>query len=365
MWEFIDDRIGFDVDLVIANAQSGLSGTMKGGSKAAPKRKPLFGLPGRARFLAPSTALLAADAAAVDLGEVPAGEWLVAPETLDRLRGLGRPARIAFQIWTNEIAEALERLRDRGIALDPSTTPTVLGSSIRYWNTKIGGSELLTRLPALSGHRPASTMVMSLPEAVALASSRSRPSVLKINAGAGGQGVLELDPREELTVPELERRFAATATAKKAKGWSANGSLPQAGAPLILEEMVGGEDAVSPSADYWIDGDGASCVALAEQVLDCYSYRGARFPGRLEPASAARCVELGGTIAEALRERGYRGLLNVDFLVDGADVWVIEMNVRQSAPLDQSLRMTAKHGPGWRERVGFSYLEAEDELVEH
>ncbi len=362
MWEFIEDRVGFDVDLVIANAQSGLWGAAKGGSKPISKRKSAAGLSSRAGFLAAAEPV--AEAVVFDRPGAPLKERLLEPATLERLRGLARPARIAVQIWTNEVAEALEHLCDCGVALDPSTTPVLLGSSVRYWNTKIGGGELLAGLSGLAEHLPSSTMVTSLGEAIALAAARPTPSLLKINDGVGGLGVLELDPGEDLDALELERRLAATA-AKKAKGGGARGAPPIGGAPLILQELVGGDDTVSPSADYWIDAAGVSCVALAEQVLDGYAYRGARFPGRLEPASGARCVEFGRTVAEALRERGYRGLLNVDFLVDGGSVWVIEMNVRQSAPLDQSLRMTRKHGVGWRERVGFSYLEAEDELVEH
>ena len=65
-------------------------------------------------------------------------------------------------------------------------------------------------------------------------------------------------------------------------------------------------------------------------------------------------MRLGQRAAEAFGRRGYRGLCNVDFVVTADErMMLAEVNLRQSAPLDQWLVQQRRHGRGWNERGAY------------
>lgn len=353
----VRDRRSLDVDVVIATL-----GT-------APVDAPRAGvLRARAIHLGPP------DAVILDLGPTSASwerelvAWsrspggrivLEASAALDRLRALGRAVRVVSQSWTAEASEAIDAFRDAGLDIDTTLVPDVAASAVQHWNTKIGGQELLDSIVALRDALPPSTIVTSLAEAATVVSSLARPCVLKVNQGAGGAGIIALAPGFSTSPAELLEVLS------QATAGELGGKLGPAGlaGPYLLQQVVGGDiDSFSPSVDLCIDDEGVECIAVAEQILDGFRYAGARFPGAIDHAVEQRCVGRATAVAEVLRARGYRGLVNVDLVVDGDREWVIELNLRQSAPLDQSLRATARWGEGWRDGHAFRFLEDDGRL---
>jgi ATP-grasp domain len=363
VWEFVQDRPGIDLDLFVANAVAASGHSVHPRLVAAATFVPAAG--GIVTLLGTDPRGAAAGVDVERLGNgAPLDEWqaaeaLLCSKAVGRLRQLERPVRLGAQQWTDAMAEVAERLNADGVPLDTRTVPTVSGATVRYWSTKIGTAELLARLPSVAPHVPRSTIVAGLADAIAVAETLAGPSVLKPNETAGGAGIVALAPGDAPQPDDLARRMRATVGSHKhpkKRAVELNG-------PYLLQERVGTTASLSPTLDFWIEDERWTCIALAEQIIeDGFRYAGACFPGRLDPATAVQCTALGGDIAEELRAHGYRGLLNVDFLVDDERIWVMELNVRQSAPLDQSLRMTAETGPGWRETTGFRLLERSGEL---
>lgn len=293
------------------------------------------------------------------LGE---GEWGLVARALEadvvhRLQQLDRPIRFMAARWSNAAVELVERLDAAGVTLDYALIPTVLGGTVRYWNSKIGMAEVLNAISGVRGHIPPSTVVASPAEAIAVTGSFGGPTVLKANDAIGGVGVVALD--ESTTPSSVRSQLAATAD----DAGTAKRSMVNLNGPYILQGVVGSAESWSPSLDFLVQADDVSCIAAAEQVLEGFLYRGARFPGRTDEAGLVRCGDLGLLVGHHLRGLGYRGLLNVDFVVDGDDVWLIELNARQSAPLDQSFRTTAALGPNWRQTRGFEFLEVDGVLT--
>lgn len=358
MSSIVQDRPYLDVDLLFANAVA----------NPRPWLGPSF--PSRAGHLLPPGAFVLGDARMLD--EAPIGveviavgaasDWTQVEVAIDqgldtRLRALDRPVRFLAARWSNAAVELVERLEALDVPIDHDLVPRVLGGTVGYWNSKIGTAELLQSIPAVASRLPPSTVVASPAEAIAVAVSHGSATVLKANGAIGGIGIVAVDPG--VNPSDLRSQLQATsvggATGKKA--------VVDLDGPYVLQSVVGSERSWSPSLDFLVTAHESSCIAAAEQVLDGFRYQGARFPGRTHEAGLTTCAELGGQVAERVRELGYRGLLNLDFVVDGDEVWLIEINARQSAPLDQSLRMTAAYGAGWRDAHGFELLEDDGNLA--
>lgn len=251
---------------------------------------------------------------------------------LHRLAAYARsgPTTLQFQVWSR----GMELLRDALVAEGArftDTLPVVSSASVADWNSKVGGHLLFASLKSVSDHRPPTALVHSDGELRSLLSNIAPGCevVAKANRSAGGRGIRVLSAASA-------KRWSGTFPAP---GLKAPG--PQAIWPMIVEQFVGHRTRnTSITVDLWIHQSGADLVGLARQLLGSrVRYRGVSSEiSSVVRQSRSVIIALGQTIGGELSRRGYRGPLNVDFVVtpSGA-IYVAEMNVRQSAPLDQFL----------------------------
>jgi hypothetical protein len=274
--------------------------------------------------------------------------------------------RIVPQLHSPGIEVLVDALLTSGIDVDTAELPLVSGYTVAYWNTKVGGRELLQSDPQVRRSLPSAAVCNTLAEVTALVATAdiNQGIVVKANSSMGGVGTwtfpANADRRAEVistTISEQKSRGVSRwkPTYRKKTGWETAG-------PYIVEEMVGDiERNCSPTADFWISVDSpGELIGMGEQLLeDGVAYHGCRYPIRAEPARLERCVELGLLICMQLHRRGYRGFLNVDYILppDGG-VWVAEINLRESAPLDQFLVMRRLFGDSWADKMSFVCEEA-------
>jgi hypothetical protein len=280
-------------------------------------------------------------------------------DVADELRTAVRRMTTPWTAWAQVFSpsmDILSRELERW-GLDRRLLPSCSGVTVQHWNTKIGGGELLAH--ATPEHYPLTMVAGNWQEACALIASRPDQAwVTKPNDGMGGFGVRiwaageRIDAEDDHLAAEGDHWF----TKASAKGtWS--------GAPTawIVQEVIGDQTANrSPSSDHLVSHDGTvQFVGLAEQVLHRnVEYAGSRSAETLPEATVAQIAHIGHEVGTTLHDRGYRGLFNLDHVLapDGR-LAVVEINVRQSAPLDQSIRLAQMHGSHWRSTHTFEAIE--------
>jgi hypothetical protein len=251
--------------------------------------------------------------------------------------------RLMFQVYSPALEELVESLRELGLR-SWHGVPNVSSSTVAYWNTKIGGSAVLNGIEGAKKYRPASTIAYSAASLDSL--TRGLPErvqiVVKPNVSLGGVG-MELysrsGPREPMAAPESTKSSKCFAVAEN--------SWPR------LVELIEGDLASNCSTTWDFDivrpGD-VALVGAGEQLLDGgLRYRGCHSLGHtLSIESRQAICEAGSSVAIALSHEGYVGPLNLDFVVTPEEkIALVEMNVRQSAPMDQFLvRASLERGAG-------------------
>ena len=264
------------------------------------------------------------------------------------------------QVFSPGVEAVVEALVDAGVRADVENLPRVSALAVRYWNTKVGGRDFLQSVPEVRPILPAALVCNTLVEAVTLiAGEPERGFVVKANGSIGGAGVTFFPPGSARDLDGLVARLKETGGSCKSKGSKAVADVI---GPYLVEELVGApEHNVSPTADFHIHADGTvEFVGIGRQLLaGGVAYRGVSSPDGMPAEVIQRCVTAGRRVGTTLARRGYRGYLNVDFVVDAAGrVALAEMNLRQSAPLDQFLVMRRLFGAGQAE--GRSFVCAED-----
>lgn len=265
------------------------------------------------------------------------------------------------QVYTPAMDTLAHELAPRG--MNASLLPECSGVSVNFWNSKLGGAEILSA--ALGDEHPRNVACANLAEAAHLLSEPSAGQyILKPDRAMGGAGARFVDGSssgrnpDEIVSHLKTQSGSGSRRRKKAMG--------EEDGPFVLQALLGDPKTnVSPTADFWVDAAGTTTfVAIAEQILeDRLRYVGCRYPGRINAATIEHLASAGTAIGSALHQRGYRGLFNVDAVVTvSGQVGVIEMNVRQSAPLDQTLIVNRARGARWRESYGFVAVEAGWEL---
>jgi hypothetical protein len=256
---------------------------------------------------------------------------------------------IAFQVYSRHLEKLLRTLEERGVRLGDSR-PTLSARTVHLWNTKVGGQMLLAGIPDAASLRPPATPVHTVRELQTLLDGLDPGAdvVVKLNASIGGAGTVVLrrgsDAQAELTTtasvePQLKKSWFASR--------EGNGSWPR-----LVELMVGSlEENQSITSDFVVAGeDRTTFVGLAEQLLAAgLAYRGCRYDRSLfAPEHVSRIAETGFAVGNVMSRRGYRGPFNLDFVVTPENkLFLVEINVRQSAPNDQlrlADRLRAAHG---------------------
>ncbi len=267
------------------------------------------------------------------------------------------PVQVWAQVFSPGVAAIVEALVAASIEVDTTELPRVSGQTVAFWNTKIGGREFLQSIPVVREALPAAIICNTLVEVIALVATTNMDQglVVKTNSSTGGAGVWVFPPDTPCQMDEITHSLSSPRWGGK------NGSKQkrpdEVVGPYLVEEMVGVPSVnSSPTADFriWANGH-ADLVGIGEQLLEeGVAYRGCRYPVRGDNSQIESCITLGRKICAALHRRGYRGFVNVDFmLLENGDVRIAEMNLRQSAPLDQFLVMRRRFGSGWERRKAY------------
>ncbi|WP_044549916.1 hypothetical protein [Azospirillum lipoferum] len=316
----------------------------------------------------------------LDLPPVPAGirkepaERLVVPDAdgrtaarlledarlWSRVRRFVQEARRVRLLATVNSA-GLRRMADRlatAAGLEVVGVPDCPPGLVRYWNTKIGGRDLLRGVPAAAALVP-DAVVCHTPlhaEAMLAGHPASERYVLKANMGAGGSGILWVTGGETGLAARLTRPDHTTGAGK-------NGLWPlPLDEPLLLEVGIGDPRRNrSLTADFTVmPGGTVAFEGAALQVLDDFTrYRGIAWsPGAVAPAVLASVASVGTAVGRAMARRGFSGPFNLDFILPPEGrLALAEINVRRSAPLDQHLAMRRLFGPDWPDRVAMRSWE--------
>lgn len=289
--------------------------------------------------------------------------WAALIEHVRQLPIVDRPVRLWAQVHSAGVQEVSERLERDGIDLDKGWIPAVAGGTVDYWNTKIGMRALLSSDDSVANLLPSATTCMTIPDVVGVvASSPLRGYVVKPDRGLGGVGVVVFPPEVERTRESTVERLRHTiqhVTGRSDEAGDDEGPKAYAdvSGPFIVEELMGfPETNRSPSVDVLVGELGsATCIGIVLQRLrDGVGYEGAESVRSTAPEWA----EIACRVGQVVGRRGYRGLCNVDLVVteDGA-VFIAELNLRQSAPLDQLLTMTRLFGTEWARTLTFRSWE--------
>jgi hypothetical protein len=230
-----------------------------------------------------------------------------------------------------------------------SLLPRSSGGSVAYWNTKVGGAELLQG--ALPDAVSTTTCYSPTDIRTRIGTAGCARWVVKPDHGLGGHGVVFVD--SSMDVGQIAELVAPTPTPdwdpenapndkKGGKSWLPGGANRYVVQPVIGDPLTN----VSPTVDFWVGPTGAvRLLGYSDQILDdSVRYIGSR--SSVTGSGVRRhLVDAGVKVGTELHANGYVGLFNLDavYAADGT-VAVVEINVRQSAPLDQSLTMSRRYG---------------------
>ncbi len=279
----------------------------------------------------------------------------------DELRRQVETVPRPWQLWAQTYTPAMDllSLELERHGFDRTLLPACAGVTVAFWNSKVGGDDLLRhaasdRYPHTWVHESVDTLV-GRPLA-------SHAAVVKPNRSMGGYGVVVVEGGDILDPLALE--MLADPPGDSPEPGKAK-LLGKTGESVVIQEVIGDMATNrSPSADFWVDVDGTTTmVALAEQVLNRARYAGSRSWSPRDRATRAMADTIGNDVGRELHREGYRGFFNLDFAAtsDG-DFAVLEINVRQSAPLDQTITMERRFGPEWRDTMSFEAREGRAEL---
>jgi hypothetical protein len=270
----------------------------------------------------------------------------------------GRPVRLLYTVLSETILAIRDHLRARYPGLEVRGVPDCPPGLVRYWNSKLGGRDLLLSVPESAALLPPSVVCHSIGHASSLLKRRSSEQhyFVKGNFGAGGSAVLPVRGGEA-HLEELIHHWTQQVVSKKCPDWPRFDEEP-----LLIETAVGPPDGGrSLTADFAIDENGyVEMVGAAWQILtDGVRYEGIRAaPDDLDATVRGRVGLVGNAIALRLWNRSYTGCFNIDFVVGDDDaLHLLEINVRRSAPLDQFLMMRRLYGTDWPQNMHLRFME--------
>ena len=270
-----------------------------------------------------------------------------------------RETELLYFVYSETVQTLAHKLRAHGRRIG-HPLPLVTPGQIRYWNSKIGGRQLLQRqdISAIHALLPTATPVFNrdhLPDLV----NNGTTWLLKSNLAAGGAGILRIDPGSMPATQDIDALLAARQVRTKGKKgvFSTN--------HFLLEECIGDTRTNrSITADFWV-GRESTCVGVAlAKMAEAFHPAGIQWqPDALASAGEygnhrEAVVRVGLMVSHCLYELGYRGYCNLDFVLTRTEQLALcEINVRRSAPLDQFLVLNATLGDDWRDGFHMDFTE--------
>ena len=266
--------------------------------------------------------------------------------------------RLWAQVFSPGVDALARALRRAGVDVDMGDLPLVSPYTVAFWNTKVGGRDLLETIGAEA--LPRATLCNSIAEVMTnIAAAGSKTGfVVKADSSVGGSGVWLFPPDSSRTIASIKTTFASDPKASKIHD-KRSVAMNRDG-PYLVEELIGslGTNS-SPTADFRILESGENLlIGIAEQLLEGgTAYRGSSYPIAANSLGVSQCVSLGRRVCERLYQRGYRGLVNIDYIVPAnGEPRIAELNLRQSAPLDQFLVIRRLFGEDWEGHPFRAYI---------
>lgn len=264
-----------------------------------------------------------------------------------------RPPSIWAQVYSPSM-DTLSRELDRW-GVDRTLLPDCSGVTVAYWNSKAGGSELLRS--AVGECHPISIACRDTSHLRDVLGEAAPGSwFVKPDRALGGLGIAIVEAGTEWDAVQDALEFHDAQSDAKPKP-----KPRMLGGALLAQRVVGVPSTnTSPTIDVWISPSEVSILSVVDQVLaDQVRYVGCRSVSQQTFRSLRDIREQALLVGELLRSEGYRGLANIDFVVTtSGDTAVIELNLRQSAPLDQTLTIRRVFGAESEDDVSWIALEA-------
>jgi hypothetical protein len=258
------------------------------------------------------------------------------PQSLAALVSIARDeGRVTIDPWvaTETVAQIADFLLSRGVKCSPAP------DAIRKCAALAAGLQsrsrhcaLLDRLCAPPLRRPGHRAYDDW-EAVRrfLATDEGRrPSVIKSDASVGGNGIVFVDndvTRGAIVGQSLEEFCASRPYYLRMS------------APFVVEDLVGSlATNLSPTVDV-VEAPTGPRAYVGEQVLYHGGVYGGVVTGMLPAPIVATVAQQAIMLWKALSAEGAIGQCNFDFVVDGAETWIAEINLRKSSPFDHFLEV--------------------------
>ena len=244
---------------------------------------------------------------AICIGPPPAGEsYLNIPNIISAAEISGADAIHPGYGFLSENAKFAEIVEAHGLLFVGPKPEHIRTMGDKIEAKRTAGALGLPLVPGSDG------AISDIAEAKAIAEAAGYPVIIKAASGGGGRGMKVVHSPEEL---ETQMQQAGT-EAKAAFG----------DATVYLEKYLGNPRHI----EFQVFGDGnGNAIHLGER--DCSLQR--RHQKVLEEApspviSAEERARMGGIVASAMADMGYRGAGTIEFLWEDGEFYFIEMNTR-------------------------------------
>ena len=249
-----------------------------------------------------------------------------------------RPVYLAPFLWTDGVYAVSQWLLSAGFMLaEEWQADADFAALTRMWHHKSYFSQVCKADRHLLMHRPPTFECANWREVLdAINALAGRPefnqAVIKTDSGAGGFGVYWVPARIYSTVSELRRSVEARGN-----------PVPLGSPPFVVEGRVGNAANLAPTVDLYIrePASNIECdIVLSGAVLQIMIDGRQSVGGMWDPAFRqtrwfATVCELSYRIGKEASRRGYRGPMNLDFVVTPQGyVYIMESNPRRSMQTD-------------------------------
>lgn len=272
---------------------------------------------------------------------------------------------IDAQVESEALRGLMRRIEQAKPHLEIHGLSTLSAGHIRRFNMKTGGRALMKRALGSEKVIPPQTHFATLEAALRWLQGAPQDTqyLLKPNSAIGGFGVIYCRagvplPDRQLEILRGRRRHVDT--------WKAIGTVDDG---ILLEVAVGDfptNDSVT--ADFHVASNSVTMVGMSNQILKGrVAYRGiSSAPEAAWTRARSEIQQMGERIGRTLGLLGYNGYLNIDVVVPNDPKqpnWLIEMNLRRSAPLNSHILLSRIHGVDWHKR--FFVMGVEDEQIQN
>jgi hypothetical protein len=217
-------------------------------------------------------------------------------------------------------------------------------SQIQRLDSKIGSHEFLANAlkeTRSAVRRPSATAIDAAnPKAFSHLENmfyRWKRVIVKPNRSWGGRGCFSIISDQELP----RARKAIEELAKE----------PWHDGRFVIEQFVGSDaDQPSPTADYMVGFDGGEgTLVIGQMYIRNYRCLGTRYDRHVLSPEVEKTIRPFATICQKrLRDIGYSGWFDIDFVLAENCIWATEINVRMTGGTVPLMLMEGLYGEDWK-----------------